>query len=137
AGDVFSVAAPPRRAGHLVERDEAFEQMHVRILAVRRADGDLALEIAAMRQPPGLLQRVAELLGGGEQFWALERPPRMREREQHERLVVEIGARVEDVAPMVEAVDVEAVGAAAPLDEKIDVGVHHLPPRTLPAQPAE
>ena len=61
----------------------------------------------------------------------------MSEREEHERLVVEIGARVELLALMVEAVNVEAVGAATPLDEKIDVGVDHLPPWPPPAQPAE
>ena len=78
AGDMFGVAAPARRAARRVQRDEAFEQM---LLPIGRAGGDLALEIAAMRQPPAFLQRVAELLGDGEQLAALE----AREREQMDR----------------------------------------------------
>jgi hypothetical protein len=61
----------------------------------------------------------------------------MRERQQHERLIVQVGARVEDDALMVEAVDVEAVVATTPLDEKIDIGVDHLPPGTGPPERAE
>ncbi len=49
-GDVFGVAPPAGRAGRRVERDEAFEQMHVRILPVRRADGDLAYPPCGSRQ---------------------------------------------------------------------------------------
>jgi hypothetical protein len=90
-----------------------------------------------MRMPPARLQRLPELLSNGEQLRARERPSRMRERQQHERLIVQVGARVEDDALMVEAVDVEAVGATTPLDEKIDIGVDHLPPGTGPPEPAE
>ena len=137
ARDMLGVPAPARSPARLVQRDEALEQMHVRVLAVGRADGDLALEIAAMGQPPGGLEGVSELVGDDEQVRAPERPPRMREREQHERLIVEIGPRVECLAVVVEAVNVEPVAAAPPIDEKVDVGVDHLPPRPPPAEPAE
>ena len=89
------------------------------------------------QQLPALVQRVAQVFCGGEQFGATERAPGISQREQHERLIVEVGARVEHLALVVETMDVEPVAAAAALEEEIDVGVNHLPPRTGPAQPAE
>ncbi len=41
---MLGFAPPARLPGRLVEREEAFQQVHIRILAVGRADRDLAFE---------------------------------------------------------------------------------------------
>src|SRR5271166_4537081 len=134
---MLAVATPSRRAARSMQRDEALQEMHVRVLAVRRTYRDLTLEISAVRQPPAPVERIAERLGDGEQIGALERPSRMGKRQQHERLIVKIGARVEHSAVVVEPVDVEPVRATSALDKEFDVGVNHLCPGTRPAEPAE
>src|SRR5271166_3819940 len=134
---MLAVATPSRRAARSMQRDEALQEMHVRVLAVGRAKRDLALEISAVRQPPAPVEGIAERLGGGEQFGALERPTRIGKRQQHERLIVKIGARVEHRAVVIEPVDAEPVRATSALDKEIDVGVNHLSPGTGPAEPAK
>ena len=109
----------------------------MRILPIGRADGDLPFVIAAVWQPPVAFQRVAQVFGGPEEVGTLQCAACVSEREQHERLIVKVGARIEDAAFMIEAMNIEPVGAPSAFDEKVDVGVDHLSPRTDPAQPSE
>lgn len=81
-------------------------------------------------------QDVAQVFGGTEEIGPLQCAAGVSEGEQHERLIVKIGARIEYAAFMIEAMDIEPVGAPSAFDEKVDVGVDHLAPRTGPAQPS-
>ncbi len=53
-------------------RDEAFEQMHMRILPIGRADRNLLFVVAAVWQPPVAFQRVALGFGGPEEVGTLQ-----------------------------------------------------------------
>jgi hypothetical protein len=68
---------------------------------------------------------------------AVQRLSGVSKSQQHERLIVQNYAGVDDGALTIEPVNIEPIVAPSTFNEKIDIGFDHVPPGTAPPDPAE
>ncbi len=134
-GDAIRHPAPGRIIVDNSPGECGFEQMHVRVRALRQPPG-FVLAKAAERMGVGLLERGAQRHGPPPPTGCLpERAVAARIGEQGEGLIVEIEGRVADFAVQIDHRYHRGVCRDEVPAEKIERVLHCFAPRAVPAEP--